>query len=139
MAHNHQNGHAGENQQRQISPDASRVLQPLADVQSDDVQRHRDQQHGQRYPQQKRAVIGQCSAAAGHRIGSHRRACQQQSRKIEDGIDPVGPAGDKAVEWSERVARPRVNAALLGESRGELVDHQRARHEEEDARPAPTG
>ena len=66
-----------------------------------------------------------CSASAD--VGHHRRAGHQQSGKIEEGVDPVRPAGHKAVKFAERLFRPDVQAALVRKARGKFDDDERRR------------
>ena len=89
--------------------------------------------------EQKGAVLRERGAAPAHDISGHGGAGQEQAGKVEDGVDPVSPAGDEAVKGAEGIARPGVEAALLREARGELVDDQRAGDEEEDSGDAPRG
>ena len=125
-------GDAGEHEERHIGSHAAGILEPFADVEADDVQDHGDQKHGQRDGEQKGAVLRQSGAAAADDVGAHGGAGEQQAGKIKDGIDPVGPSGDKAVKGTEGLTRPGVEAALLGEARGELVDDEGSRDEKEE-------
>ena len=69
---------------------------------------------------------------AAHDVGGHGGAGEEEAWEVEEGVDPVGPAGDKAVEGAEGFAGPGVEAAFFGETGGELVDDQGAGDEEED-------
>src|SRR3569833_647252 len=70
-------------------------------------------------------------------VSRHGGAGKQKSREVEDGIDPVGPSGDEAVEWAKGFARPGVETTFFREARGQLVDDQGARNEEEDCGQTP--
>jgi len=131
------NRHAGQDHQRQVRADSARILQPLADVQADNVQHHRGEKHCHGYPEQKCAVLCERCSVAGGDVCRHGRAGQQQAGKIEDRVDPIGPAGDETVKWSEGIARPRVDAALFRKTGRELINHQGAGNEEEDCRKHP--
>src|ERR1019366_5008284 len=90
-----------QNQKRNVGADASGVLQPLADVEANDVQPNGDQQQSHRDPELEGAVAGEAGSVGAKDVGCHRSAGQQQPRKVEEGVDPVGPAGDEAVEVAE--------------------------------------
>ena len=104
---------AGQHQQGNIGSHAAGILEPLADVQSNDVQQHSDHKHGQRDSQQEGAVLRESRTAAADDICAHRCAGQQQAGKVEDGINPIGPAGDKAVKGSKGLFGPGVEPALV--------------------------
>ncbi len=132
VAPNHKRGNAHQHHQGHIGSNAARVLQPLADVQPDDVQNHGDKENGKRDGEQKSPVLRQRGALPANDVGSHGSAGQQQAGKIEKGVDPVSPAGNKAVKGAEGLFGPGVEAAFLGKPRGKFVDDQRAGDEEED-------
>src|SRR5208282_5708018 len=56
----------------------------------------------------------------------------QQPWKIEDGVNPVGPASHESVEIAEGLFGPDVEPALGGKARGEFADHERRGDEEEE-------
>jgi len=51
--------------------------------------------------------------------------------EVKEGVDPIGPSGDKAVKGTEGFAGPDVEAALLRKAGGKLVDDQRSGDEKE--------
>jgi hypothetical protein len=130
-------GYNAEDQEGQVGADAACVLQPFADVEADDVENHGDQKQGQRKPEQKTAILCEGCAVRRRDVGGHGGAGKQEAGKIEDGVDPVGPAGDEAVEGAEGVAGPGVETAFFREARGEFVDDERAGDEEEDGGQNP--
>ena len=93
-----------------------------------------EQKNASETREQKCAVLRKRCAALTDDVRAHGSAGEQQAGKIEDGVDPVGPAGDEAVKIAEGLPGPDVEAAFLRKSRGELVDYQRAGHKEEHAR-----
>ncbi len=123
--------------ERQIRADAAGILQPLADIQANDVEDHRNQEQSQRNAEQKRPILGELRSTAANDVCGHRCAGEQKARKVEDGVDPVGPAGDKPVEVAEGFLRPGIQAALFWKPRRKLIDDQRARNEKEDCRDHP--
>ncbi len=131
MAEANDYGDGGKHDQRHIGADAACVLKPFADVEADDVEDHGHQQQAERNRQEECAVLGQRDAAASDDVSGHRGAGEKQAWEIKDGVDPVSPAGDESVEVSEGFFRPRIESALFGESRGELVDNESAGDEKE--------
>src|SRR5262249_41874920 len=53
------------------------------------------------------------------------------SREIEEGVDPVGPTGNEAVEVAESFFAPDIQSALRRIARGKLDDDERRWQEEQ--------
>ncbi len=126
-----QQRHAHQHQQRHVRPHAARILQPLADVQPDDVQQHSHQQQGNRNQQQKCPVLRKRPAFFPNHVCAHRSARQQQPRKIKHGVNPVRPPGNEPMKISKRFLGPHIQAALFRKTRRQLVDDKCPGHEKE--------
>src|SRR5215471_3017067 len=126
-----------EHEQWDVGGNTARVLQPLADVQPDHVKDHGNCQQSQRGPYEilgvRRKVLEPWAADV-HRHGHARR---QQSRKIEERINPVCPAGDEAVKIAEGLFAPHVQSTLGGIAGGQLNDDERGGEKEEQRREHP--
>jgi hypothetical protein len=67
--------------------------------------RHGDEQKGSETVETRK--VRSCARAAPRRtddVGGHGGAGEQQAGKVEDGVDPVGPAGDETVKGAEGLA-----------------------------------
>ncbi len=92
-----------EYEQWKIGRDSTGVLQPLADIQPDDIHHYGYCEQHHRSNQEKRRVLRKSDPARTSHIRSHRRAGQQQAWKIKNCIDPVRPTRDEAVKITERL------------------------------------
>ena len=77
VAHINKGCDGGKHQQRNVGGDAARVLQPLADVQADDIQDHCDGQQNERAGKQKCSVLRECGAAGARGVTAHGGAGEQ--------------------------------------------------------------
>src|ERR1700720_3036293 len=75
--------------------------------------------------------------AASANAGRHRRALNQQPRKIKKCVHPVRPPGHKSVKFPECLFRPRIQPALFGKPRRKLDDHKRRRQKKAQPRRHP--
>ena len=107
---------AQQRQQRQIRRHAARILQPFADVQSDDIQSDRHHEHAYRHAKQEHPVLRKRRAVLTDDVSAHRRTGQQQPGKIEYCVDPIVPASHEAVKISEPFLGPDVQPAFFRES-----------------------
>src|SRR6185437_3284613 len=137
MAARKEQSNGKEDQQRNICPHASRILQPFADIKTNDVQPYSNTENDQRAANQKGFVAAQIRSGAATDVGSHGAARYQQSGKIKEGINPIGPSSDKAVEIAERFTRPDIQSAFSGITSREFGDDQRGGNEEENCRQHP--
>ena len=130
-------GDDDEDGKGQVSADAAGVLQPLADVEADDVQPDGNEEKAERDCELEGSILSEAGAAGAEDVGGHGGAGEQQAGEIEDGVDPVGPAGDEAVEGTEGFFGPDVEAAFFREARRKLVDDESARNEKENGGEDP--
>ena len=70
-------------------------------------------------------------------IGPDHRRGHQQVGIVQDVVDPVAPAAQKAVPLAEGALGPGVDPALVGVARGEVADGEPLRDEEEERRQHP--
>src|SRR5215831_1936049 len=137
LPHPKQTRDANQQQQRQICARPSGILQPLAHIESDDVQHDRNEQQPQGDQQKKCAIMLQPRATLTNHVRAHRSAREQQSRKIEHRVNPIAPSRDEAVKVPERFFGPNVQPAFMRKSRGQFIDHQRGRNKEKQRRDDP--
>ena len=69
-------------------------------------------------------------AAFANPIRAHGSARKQQTRKIENRIDPIAPSRDESMKIPERFFRPHVQTSFVGKARGQFVDDQCRRDKE---------
>src|SRR5947209_7175731 len=57
--------------------------------------------------------------------------CDQKYRKIKNSVNPIVPAGDKAVKIAEGFFSPNVQPAFFRETRREFINDHGGRHKKE--------
>ena len=97
-------GYSDKDQQGSVCAHPSGVLQPLADVEADDVHTYSNRQQQERAGKKEAAIIGEVTVPGSSDVGAHGSARYQQSGKIEERIDPIRPAGDEPVKVAEGFA-----------------------------------
>jgi hypothetical protein len=137
VAEHDEASYGDKHEQRDVSADAAGVLEPLADVETDDVEEHGNGKQGERDSDQEGAVLSERRAARTEDVSRHGGRGEQEAGKIEEGVDPVSPSCDETMEGSECLARPDVEAAFLRKARRELVDDECAGDEEEESGEGP--
>ena len=65
-------GDAHKHEQGNIRSNSACILQPLSDVQPDDIQQYRDNKKGERNGEQERPILRERRAAPAHDICRHR-------------------------------------------------------------------
>src|SRR5215471_17413567 len=128
---------AQEHEQWNVGPDASGILQPLPDVQANDVENHRDRQHAERRCQRVSLTVRQPAVFGAANEHGHGNARAQQSREIKERIDPVSPAGNEAVEITKGFFTPHIESAFRGIASGKFDDDERRWQEEEECGEYP--
>src|SRR5690348_171466 len=104
---------------------AADVLQPFADIEADDIEKHSDAEQKQGADDQKFSILGQPGVVFAANVSGHRSAGEQQAGKVIDGVNPICPSGDEAVKIAEGLLRPNVKSAFLRETRGKFGDDER--------------
>ena len=120
-----------QHEQRKVCPHATGILQPLADIQADDVKPDRDGEKRKGAGEKKCLVLNQVLGVDPADVGAHGGAGHKQSGKIKERINPIRPPRDKAVKIAEGFFGPDVKAAFMGEAGGKLGNNQSRGHKEE--------
>ena len=87
--------------------------------------------------QKKCLVLRQPRGSAASDVRSHRRARQQESGEVENGVGPVRPSRNESVKIPERHFRPDVQPAFFRKSRRKFHHHKRRRDKKQHGRQNP--
>ena len=137
VRHHHPRGEKDEDQRRHPGAESAHVLQPLADVQADDVQGHGDPQADQRDDGDEDGVVPQVDEARAADVRRDRGRRHHQRGIVEEIVDPVPPPRQEPLARSERPSRPAVQAAGARVDVRQLTHRQRRRDEEHQHRHQP--
>ncbi len=121
---------ADQNRSGDECSDRAEIIDPLADAETDDIQKSKKSKQNEGSGGGEDFVLGEAEMRRPEHIDGDADEVEHDGRHVEHVVGPVAPAGEKSVEVPEDFFGPEIDSAFAGIAMGEFDDGDALRPEE---------